>query len=130
MEKNWIKILKIGRDFEIFEIFIKLVRNWPIYKNSRNLANFEDIGFWVFANILFLIVELNCKIKIWDKLKTKENIFFSGGGVPSSKGRTRWTTHKFSNKIRPKSTPIHNSLMYERFEVNQISDLGAQRDYV
>ena len=78
----WIKISKISRDYEIFEIFEKLVQNWPIYKNARNSANFEDIGVWFFANIFFFIVELNCKIKIVDKLKTKENIFFRKGGYP------------------------------------------------
>ena len=42
------------------------------------------LGFFFFANIFFFIVELNCKIKIGDKLKTKENIFFpeGGGGNP------------------------------------------------
>jgi hypothetical protein len=36
---------------------------------------------FVFKNLVF-IVELNCKIKIWDKLKTKENLFCYGGGYP------------------------------------------------
>jgi hypothetical protein len=39
-----------------------------------NSANFENIGVWLFANIFSFIVELNCKIKIGDKLKTKENL--------------------------------------------------------
>jgi hypothetical protein len=58
MKKNWIKISKIGRDFEIFE---KLVRNWTISKNN-NSANFEDFGVCFFANVFFFIVELNSKI--------------------------------------------------------------------
>jgi hypothetical protein len=71
------QISKIGRDLEIFE---KLGRNWPISKNVRNSANFKDIGVWFFANTLLIIVELNCKVKIGDELKTKENNFFGRGG--------------------------------------------------
>jgi hypothetical protein len=64
---------------------------------------------------------LNFKIKIKDKLKMKENMFFYGPdrGDPLQK-----------NCCRPQSTPMHNSFMKERFEVNQTSSLGALRDYV
>ena len=85
MEKKLDPNLKIGRDLEILE---KLVRNWPISKNSRNSGNFEDIGVCFFTNIFFLIVELNCKIKIGDKMQTEENIFFlrgAPGALPPGK---------------------------------------------
>jgi hypothetical protein len=93
---------KICGDFEIFDIFEKLVRNWPISKNARSLANFEDIGVWFFAYILLFIVELNCELKIGDKSKTNKNILFFGTGVPISKGRTGVTPQIYSKKNRLK----------------------------
>ena len=47
-----IPISNIGQDFEMLG---KLVRNWPISKVSRNLANFEDIGVLFFSNIFFIV---------------------------------------------------------------------------
>ena len=81
MKQNWIKISKIGRDFEICEIFDKFVQNWPSSENVSNSANIEDIGVCFFANILFFIVELNCKIKIGDKLKSEGRKKIGRGGT-------------------------------------------------
>jgi hypothetical protein len=46
---------KIGREFKILD---KMVQNWLIYKNGRNLANFEDNGSCYFANFFYSKIEL------------------------------------------------------------------------
>jgi hypothetical protein len=65
--------LKIGRDFDIFE---KFVRNRPISEYASNLANFDDIGVWFLGSALPLYtamfvcssVQIRKKVKVFEVL--------------------------------------------------------------